>query len=108
MHRATAPFGNRYGFSTALAVGNPDAGGSLKVEVELCGQHGKLVQKYRERPEPGRHAAFQKHQRWPATAGRTGLVRRRRVRSWEFAAMGLLLNPSRSVTTVRATAPATC
>ncbi|GIU77578.1 MAG: hypothetical protein KatS3mg005_0816 [Bryobacteraceae bacterium] len=98
--RAVVPFDNRNGFGTAVAVVNPYASEPLELDVEIYGEDGKLVQKYRERLDPGGHAAFQTAERWPATAERAGLIRIRRVGNWDFTALGLLFNPSRSVTTV--------
>lgn len=98
--RVVVPFDNRGGFGTAVAVVNPYASEPLELDVEIYGEDGKLVQKYRERLDPGGHAAFQTAERWPATAERAGLIRIRRVANWSFTALGLLFNPSRSVTTV--------
>ncbi len=98
--RAVVPFDNRRGFGTALAVVNPYATEPLELDVEVYGEDGQLVQKYRERLEVKGHAAFQTAERWPATAERAGLIRIRRVGDWSFTALGLLFNPSGSVTTV--------
>jgi hypothetical protein len=77
--RAVVPFDNSNGFGTAVAVVNPYRTDPLELDIEIYGSDGQLVAKYRERLERGGHAAFQTAEKWPATAGRDGIIRIRRA-----------------------------
>ncbi len=98
------PFDNREKFGTAIAVVNPFSIYPLELEVEIRDREGRILATYRERLAELNHMAFQTAERWPATAGREGLIVLKRVSEYGgFAALGLLFNPSGSVTTVPVT-----
>ncbi|GIU77577.1 MAG: hypothetical protein KatS3mg005_0815 [Bryobacteraceae bacterium] len=98
------PFDNRNGFGTAIAVVNPFPSYPLELEVEIRDREGRLLETYRERLPELNHMAFQTAERWPAAAGREGLIVLKRVSEYGgFAALGLLFNPTGSVTTVPVT-----
>jgi|DewCreStandDraft_4_1066084.scaffolds.fasta_scaffold10666_6 hypothetical protein len=102
------PFDNRDRFGTAVAVVNPFPSYPLELEVEIRDREGRTLATYRERLAELNHMAFQTAERWPATAGREGLIVLKRVSEYGgFAALGLLFNPSGSVTTVPVTTPVT-
>lgn len=102
------PFDNRNDFGTAVAVVNPFPSFPLELEVEIRDREGRLLTTYKERLPELNHMAFQTAERWPATRGREGLIVLKRVSEYGgFAALGLLFNPSGSVTTVPVTHPVT-
>lgn len=106
---ALVPFDNRNGFGTAVAVVNPfSADYPLEMEVEVLDKRGQRLQTYRERLAGYHHIAFQTAERWPVTAGREGvLVLRRTSEYGGMVALGLLFNPSGSMTTVPVMTPVT-
>ena len=105
---ALVPFDNRNGFGTAVAVANVFRDYPLDLEVEIRDSQGKRLQVYREHLPGYNHMAFQTAERWPATAGREGVIVLNRVSvNGGMAALGLLFNPSGSVTSVPVATPVT-
>lgn len=94
-------FDNTRGFVTSVAIANSWKYSPCELIVDVYNEDGQLQASYRDELPEMSQLSFETPQKWPATAGRRGVVRLTAVNGW-FTALALLFNPTGSVTTAPA------
>jgi len=92
-----APFDNKNGFVTSMALANGSSYSNNKVKFEIYDETGTLISTYEKIFPVGRHMAFETYREWPETANQRGTIK---VISsgYGMATVSLLFNPTGSLT----------
>jgi hypothetical protein len=96
INRFVLLYDNTREFVTTMAIANPDID-PIQVTVTLRDEDANQLGAGTINLGPFRHEAFALSTRWPATAGRRGVIEFRST-GWGAAALGLRFNPSGAFT----------